>query len=707
MSVGYQRQELKEHDEGDSYNYEDVEPIPQCASNHPNVGEIRRRNKENMDKVYTYISTNAYNDIEIDQFSKKLLKKRHIGMTHKKIIALEGETGAGKSTLVNCLLGKLGLAASNSGSKSCTQVVAEYADSPDSEDNFEARVHLQPEHMIRERLNLHVQNYRAHHHLMKDRSNMSEDLHDQHDDLHDEVDLSGEAKTAEEWCQSLFGDRKELSTRDSMHDLLTSDSAAVTVDRLMQWVSDIKECLPTQSPDHNIVVLRASDLPELRTMTERFSGKTKAAQRTCALWPIVEKIRFLFSSAFLRHGIELVDLPGLSDINADRRNSSLVYLRDRCSAIVIVANKQRAESDPGVDASIKRAIRLKGWKNVTLVLTCIDVCKDDPEDLVNLQEIDHLEQLNENLRIANEAQRAARTSEERSKLRRAKKERERELRRARIMLGSAQTVRIFQSKFSRLTGGRPLLRVVPVSNTEHEKHMEGFDDETDDPPCLSITEDGIRDLRYAMVKLLDEGKMESLRHHLVNVTGLYTSIQVWAQQSRSDRRDAIISMVEGLFKQCDSPSLQYEVDLTNKFRIHVHDAIRSYAVCIWNSKIKTLVDGFGKRFPAASFGAFCNRDGVHKPRYSGVFSMNAAILQQIETDMDHLEETMKTIIGEHSVKLMKHVGHVYTKIGEGFENEHSVAGIDMASLIKRVTQCNTRIRTTIEKSSKTFIEDLQ
>lgn len=87
--------------------------------------------------------------------------------------------------------------------------------------------------------------------------------------------------------------------------------------------------------------------------------------------------------------------------------------------------------------------------------------------------------------------------------------------------------------------------------------------------------------------------------------------------------------------------------------------------------------------------------------------MNAAILQQIETDMDHLEETMKTIIGEHSVKLMKHVGHVYTKIGEGFENEHSVAGIDMASLIKRVTQCNTRIRTTIEQSSKTFIEDLQ
>lgn len=309
------------------YTYEDCESVPRSPAYHPNVEQCRLLNKQAMEKLLNHIMNGEQEDFEIQRLSQEFSDKRQIQMTNKLVMALDGDTGSGKSTTINSILGKTVLATKGCGGASCTQVVAEYADNPDTQ-GYEAHVHLLPHEVIHDRIRDHVKNFRAHH--QPSESSQSAD-----EPFEPADDLAGEAKTALECCRTLFCDRPEFRTDQDIKDLLLLPSLTDAVALLMQWIIQIKHSLSVEPHDTRFTI-RASGLPELLAKTSRCTEKMNLIERRSMLWPIVEKVRFFLNSPFLRQGLELVDLPGLSDANEDRRNSSLTYLREFCSGIIVV-----------------------------------------------------------------------------------------------------------------------------------------------------------------------------------------------------------------------------------------------------------------------------------------------------------------------------------------------------------------------------------
>lgn len=677
------------------YMYEECESVPRSPAYHPNVEQCRLLNKQAMEELLNHIMDGEQQDFEIQRLSQEFSDKRHIQMTNKMVMALDGDTGSGKSTTINSILGKTVLATKGCGGASCTQVVAEYADNPDTQ-GYEAHVHILPHEVIHDRVKAHVKKFRAHH----QRSQSDDEPFSPVDDL------AGEADTALEYFRTLFCDRPDCRTDREIKNLLLSPSSTDAVTRFMQWIVQIKHSLNVEPHDTKFT-FRASGLSELVAKTSRCTEKMNLAERTSSLWPIVGKVRFFLNSPFLRQSLELVDLPGLSDANEDRRNSSLTYLREFCSGIIVVAKADRPETHPSVIASVKRAIRLKGPSNVILVLTRTDDCPENPTDL-SLQESEHLKILQYAFDASKttfaEAKQNRVPRHELRRLREDKKFADVALQKARVLIRNQHLVHKLQSAYREFTRGSQLC-VVPVSNANHQEHLHGFDEE--DPPCLGVEDDGIRNLRHELLRILGHRTIETLERHRVTVNSLLTGLDLWLQRSRNDRKDMAIGMVKTHLEKCNNPLPQHERNLIVSFRDKFHASVGRQLGNVWQDKIVSLVEGWGKQYPANSFKAFCRRNGVHQPKGHAVFSMNEAVLAIAEKDLDRFERQMHDDIIKHSDDLTVYINGVFVLIEKGFESEHNTAGIDMTALIKRLDQRKWALGQNLREITATLKAELQ
>ncbi|QSZ31936.1 hypothetical protein DSL72_001505 [Monilinia vaccinii-corymbosi] len=104
---------------------------------------------------------------------------------------------------------------------------------------------------------------------------------------------------------------------------------------------------------------------------------------TMAYWPLVRCVRLYVKAKVLRHGLVLVDLPGLGDSNPGRKQVAEKYLR-RLSYIWIVADIVRAVDDQIakelLGTSFRRQLLMDGkYDNdyVTFVLSKTDIMSTD------------------------------------------------------------------------------------------------------------------------------------------------------------------------------------------------------------------------------------------------------------------------------------------------------------------------------------------
>ncbi|KAF1847434.1 uncharacterized protein K460DRAFT_306593 [Cucurbitaria berberidis CBS 394.84] len=89
------------------------------------------------------------------------------------------------------------------------------------------------------------------------------------------------------------------------------------------------------------------------------------------LWPLVDDVKISFHHPLLEQNLEIIDLPGCGDTNAQRARH-IEDLRDRVSFEVIIADTARIESDHMFIEQARAAIHQHGTHNVQLVATKID-----------------------------------------------------------------------------------------------------------------------------------------------------------------------------------------------------------------------------------------------------------------------------------------------------------------------------------------------
>ncbi|KAK3252711.1 hypothetical protein CYMTET_38003 [Cymbomonas tetramitiformis] len=257
-------------------------------------------------------------------------------------IGVLGGTGAGKSSMLNCLLGESALLPT-SGCRACTASVVEMAYQD-------------------------ISHYVA------------------------EIVFASSA----EWAEEVRGAVQALADADviSYHRTLSASPSLAKLEAVFgaQRVKNVlTDVLPEQlaeelqgepsAPDHlagrlfdgmmglaspataylgKTVVVRAADAEALSVELARYtvSGMQHGAESR-ELWPLVRVVRVKHRWALLADGAVLVDLPGVQDANSARGAAALAY-KDRCHAVWIAADIARAVDDGAAQDLLASAVKARG-----------------------------------------------------------------------------------------------------------------------------------------------------------------------------------------------------------------------------------------------------------------------------------------------------------------------------------------------------------
>ncbi|KAI0015649.1 hypothetical protein F4780DRAFT_62768 [Xylariomycetidae sp. FL0641] len=260
-----------------------------------------------------------------------------------RIVGFVGESGAGKSSLLNSLLDHAGLARTSNGGAACTCVVTEYH-YRDAED-FLVKVDLFTFDEITDQLTHLLRSYRHFHH--------------HRDSILDQE----ERRDAEKRANIALGTFRALFPSPNVDERCLVDPEEHAVIQMLKiWVE--RSGLLSMNPAES-----RQTLEECATLLEELTSEP-AQKRGSSAWPFIKKIQVFLNAHILSRGLILVDLPGLRDMNSARQNVTERYLRG-CDEIFAVCNIGRATTDVGVQSVVQLA-QMANLSNVGIICTKSD-----------------------------------------------------------------------------------------------------------------------------------------------------------------------------------------------------------------------------------------------------------------------------------------------------------------------------------------------
>lgn len=535
-------------------------------------------------RAWEKAKTSGVEKDEIERICKALEKYRSVQPSYPPVrhVAFFGPAGIGKSTTINSTLNQRAAAESDSADRG-TNLVHEYV-APSSKQL--SRYVVSAKYLAGRQLASFVEQHCARVY-----------------DFLDQEESGGDGDDVEEL-------RQALDTSLSIFNVLLCDKEDfVTVEKVQEYFEDHMQ---DREEAHNqlkymINELKASralkdevedhEANNSRELSEKFRLVSRVPQAGSGRikkphpWPIIRKVEVHIDNDLLNAGVLLGDTPGTSDTNQAVVDSTTNYIRN-AGLVLITEGVKRINNSTTLDANLLQLVQMGKTSehacNICLVVTSIDTLANISEDWRHellhedkavLEEVEgRLVRLLEKKTHLDEEMRSGRIVDARKMIE--------DLRVLPIKIAAAEA-KVAQSvveiktrdieeklrgrlrQVSRSRHDRDL-EVIFVSNTEYQKHVQGYDPAK--PPILDIEATGIPKLRRKLYEEPASGKGQTLKRIceariptlLMSITGVLT-------KSKLERKQEVVIAIEAILNTYHIATDHLFDDLRRSFKSRVLD----------------------------------------------------------------------------------------------------------------------------------------
>ncbi|GFN11068.1 uncharacterized protein AtWU_00864 [Aspergillus tubingensis] len=335
-----------EEDDEDAYNIRH-ESLPQEPIYDIRLQNALRDVRGELMSLTQIMSGNALahdNTSDLSKLYEKTREASRFAYPATRTVGFIGDSGVGKSSLINSLLDQEGLARSSGDGAACTTVVTEFRSVNDTyPENYTVVADFMDNDEIRELLEELLSSIRKYYTEAFREVRTSEE----------QENIKVAAKRAWDTLKSLFPHERDLDI-----DFLAQegDEAVATImSTLLEWAMAGLDTRPggRDNLQYTVVSHHADQCMKHldRLMANDDDGDDPA------LWPFVKLVRVYLRSPVLRTGLVLADLPGFRDLNYARVRATERYLRHSCDEVFIVSNIMRCTTDQSIRDIIRRCAR--------------------------------------------------------------------------------------------------------------------------------------------------------------------------------------------------------------------------------------------------------------------------------------------------------------------------------------------------------------
>jgi hypothetical protein len=647
---------------GAQYKYSKHEAVPELEMNSKHHQDAMERFLFCMrEVVLPALSPYRDEDKSVSDSVEWFEKNANIPAIPPTRFALSGNSGSGKTSTLNNVLGMAGLANADAAMESVTQ-------------NPQIFNHGTQDAMFS--VEVLFLNGRAIETLIKKCVTDLVSYFKYISGGEDENDYIREsAESSRQVIDDLFSHQDGLKSLDDVEDFLEArdllqDTEQLTESAFQSLYQQIRERASSDGIDLDLRELRltAGNIGELHAKTARFSERGAFA-------PLVSSIRTKLYSPLLSMGIEIADLPGYTDTNIHLRKTSMAYSTN-CPKAIFVADLSRCLTTPELKKSLKETIKLKGAENVCLVLRG----KENVEKSRNKwskEESAHLETLERSLKAAKSQ---LNPDDERLEAAADVQKIERQILEYRISVRDRVIADHFSQKEYQNKHDNGKIRVITVANKCYEQFMLGTN-----KAILSVHMTGIKDLRAFMCETPSKDRVRAFARHSSNCITKMRRISIWAEGPKMPPRDAAMA----LFEQHTRWGVDGYKVLLIKALTQYKKLLNTRFTSKWANDAQTTMDNWTTTYAAVSQGVFIRQGGRHSPRPKGVktgkpklVSWVEDLLLVVEDDVPSLLKSTFDVINEVEGRICENISDVGEKIHHGLDMLDSIGGSNLEGVFE-------------------------
>ncbi|KAL9025304.1 MAG: hypothetical protein Q9196_005847, partial [Gyalolechia fulgens] len=316
-----------------------------------------------LDKLKTPLSEKMANSPDAVHWIQQIDQLKKQAVKTKTVIGVVGNTGAGKSSVINAMLDEERLVPTNC-MRACTAVVTEISY------NFEEQPYCAEIEFITS------QDWE------KELNVLFQDL------LDGDGQVSRDCANEDTDAGVAYAKIKAVYPQKTKNDIAKSD-----IQSLLKEVSHILGSSRNIKEQDSLIFYKKLqgyvDSKEKATGKEDKDGKKEKKERE--FWPLIRVVRLYVKSFALETGAVIVDLPGVHDANAARAAVAEGYMK-QCTGLWIVAPINRAVDDKAAKSllgeSFKRQLKMDGgFSAVTFICSKTDdISISEAQDSLGLDE---------------------------------------------------------------------------------------------------------------------------------------------------------------------------------------------------------------------------------------------------------------------------------------------------------------------------------